>query len=75
MRWDIRNWGDLVDAVDAMRKLPLEEPRVIVLFDPGGITYHFVLARHGLAKLSSDRRGEPYPELSQAHDTYKPRQE
>jgi hypothetical protein len=48
----------MVDAVDDMRRLRLDEPRVLVLFDSGGHTFRFVLGEHGLTKLSSDVRGE-----------------
>ena len=72
MRLDVHNWGELVDAVDEMRRLPVDEPRVLVFFDPGGVTHHYGFGQHGMTKLSSDRRGEPYPELSQ-RENYKPR--
>jgi hypothetical protein len=62
VRRDVRNWPELVEAVREL-EAEIAEPRVIVLHDPGGITFQFVLGEHGLTRIEGERRSNAiYPE-------------
>ena len=55
MRFDVKNWEDLKQAVAEMDST--EEPKVLVFNTPGGIFHRFIVGEHGVEKQACDASG------------------
>ena len=55
MRFDVRNWDDLKQAVAELDAT--DEPKVIVFDTPGGVFHRFIISEHGVEKMDCDASG------------------